>query len=176
MRRRLPRPSGPFCAALQRCVILRAGLLLQAGHRRWHDTGAAHIPIRCHDNDVRWARRSAFANGNPTGSGTAQHRRIDGCSSNCRQRKRHQVAGSRATSAGRVADQDGRKRWVSSPRSPLDMTAFSEEELRAAVEVAQDWNTYVATHAYTPRAVQRALAAGVTCIEHAHLVDDETAK
>ncbi|NWJ25689.1 amidohydrolase family protein [Rhizobium sp. RM] len=65
---------------------------------------------------------------------------------------------------------------VSSPRSPLDMTAFSEEELRAAVEVAQDWNTYVTTHAYTPRAVQRALAAGVTCIEHAHLVDDETAK
>jgi imidazolonepropionase-like amidohydrolase len=65
---------------------------------------------------------------------------------------------------------------VSSPRSPLDMTTFSEEELRAAVEVASDWNTYVATHAYTPRAVRRALAAGVSCIEHAHLIDEETAR
>lgn len=65
---------------------------------------------------------------------------------------------------------------VSSPRSPLDMTTFSEEELRAAISVAEDWNTYVAVHAYTPRAVQRALAAGATCIEHAHLVDEETAK
>lgn len=65
---------------------------------------------------------------------------------------------------------------VSSPRSPLDMTTFSEEEIRAAVDVAQDWNTYVAVHAYTPRAIQRALAGGVACIEHAHLMDDYTAK
>lgn len=65
---------------------------------------------------------------------------------------------------------------VSSPRSPLDMTTFSVEELRAAVDVAQDWNTYVAVHAYTPRAVQRALAAGVVCIEHGHLMDEETAR
>jgi imidazolonepropionase-like amidohydrolase len=64
---------------------------------------------------------------------------------------------------------------VSSPRSPLDMLSFSEKDLHAAVEVAQDWNTYVAVHAYTSRAVQRALRAGVTCIEHAHLVDEETA-
>lgn len=64
---------------------------------------------------------------------------------------------------------------VSSPRSPLDMTTFSEEDLRAAVGVVEDWNTYIAIHAYTPRAVQRALKAGVTCIEHAHLMDEETA-
>lgn len=64
---------------------------------------------------------------------------------------------------------------VSSPRSPLDMLTFSVEDLRAAVGVVADWNTYIATHAYTPSAVQRALAAGVTCIEHAHLVDEETA-
>lgn len=64
---------------------------------------------------------------------------------------------------------------VSSPRSPLDMITFSEEELRAAAGVAADWNTYVALHAYTTRAVQRALRAGVTCIEHAHLIDEETA-
>ena len=64
---------------------------------------------------------------------------------------------------------------VSSPRSPLDMTTFSEDDLRAAVSVVEDWNTYIAVHAYTPRAVQRALRAGITCIEHAHLMDDETA-
>ena len=39
---------------------------------------------------------------------------------------------------------------VSSPRSPLDMPTFSEPELRAAVEAAADWNTYVAVHAYAP--------------------------
>ncbi len=65
---------------------------------------------------------------------------------------------------------------VSSPRSPLDMTSFSEDELRAAVNVARDWNTYVTVHAYAPRTVQRALAAGVACVEHAHLMDEETAK
>jgi len=64
---------------------------------------------------------------------------------------------------------------VSSPRSPLDMTTFSLEGLRAAVEVAEDWNTYVAVHAYAPRTVQRAIAAGAQCIEHAHLMDDATA-
>lgn len=65
---------------------------------------------------------------------------------------------------------------VSSPRSPLDMTTFSEDELRAAVNVARDWNTYVTVHAYASNTVQRALAAGVTCVEHAHLMDEETAK
>jgi imidazolonepropionase-like amidohydrolase len=64
---------------------------------------------------------------------------------------------------------------VSSPRSPLDMSTFSVEELRAAVETAEDWNTYVAVHAYAPGTIQRALAAGVRCIEHAHLMDDATA-
>ncbi|MET3794244.1 metal-dependent hydrolase family protein [Aquamicrobium terrae] len=65
---------------------------------------------------------------------------------------------------------------VSSPRSPLDMTTFSEDELRTAVNVARDWNTYVTVHAYAPNTVQRALAAGVTCVEHAHLMDEETAR
>ena len=64
---------------------------------------------------------------------------------------------------------------VSSPRSPLDMSTFSEDEIRSAVEVARDWNTYVAVHAYAPNTVQRSLRAGVTCIEHAHLMDEETA-
>jgi imidazolonepropionase-like amidohydrolase len=38
---------------------------------------------------------------------------------------------------------------VASPFSPLEVTTFTEAELRAAVEAATDWGTYVATHAYT---------------------------
>lgn len=65
---------------------------------------------------------------------------------------------------------------VSSPRSPLDITTFSEADIRAAVEVARDWNTYVTVHAYSPGAVQRAIAAGAASIEHAHLMDEDTAR
>jgi imidazolonepropionase-like amidohydrolase len=65
---------------------------------------------------------------------------------------------------------------VSSPRTALDMTTFSEPELRAGIETARDWNTYVAVHAYAPQTVQRAIAAGAQCIEHAHLMDEATAK
>jgi imidazolonepropionase-like amidohydrolase len=65
---------------------------------------------------------------------------------------------------------------VASPRSPLDVTTFTEPELRAAVEAAGNWGTYVTVHAYTPEAIQRAIAAGVTCIEHGHLMDDATAR
>jgi len=65
---------------------------------------------------------------------------------------------------------------VASPHSPLDAATFTEPELRAAVEAAANWNTYVAVHAYTPVAIQRAIAAGVKVIEHAHLIDEPTAQ
>lgn len=65
---------------------------------------------------------------------------------------------------------------VASPFSPLDASTFTEPELRAAVEAAENWGTYVATHAYTPASIQRSIAAGVKVIEHAHLMDDATAK
>ena len=65
---------------------------------------------------------------------------------------------------------------VASPRSPLDASTFTEAELRAAVEAAGNWGTYVTVHAYTPDSIRRSIAAGVKCIEHGHLMDDETAK
>jgi imidazolonepropionase-like amidohydrolase len=65
---------------------------------------------------------------------------------------------------------------VASPFSPLDVATFNEDELRAAVEAAENWGTYVCTHAYTPASIQRSISAGVKCIEHAHLMDEETAK
>jgi imidazolonepropionase-like amidohydrolase len=65
---------------------------------------------------------------------------------------------------------------VASPRSPLDASTFTEEELRAAVEAAENWGTYVTVHAYTPAAIERSIAAGVKCIEHGHLMDEATAR
>lgn len=65
---------------------------------------------------------------------------------------------------------------VASPNSPLDVSTFTEPELRAAVEAAENWGTYVTVHAYTPISIQRAISAGVKCIEHGHLMDEATAK
>jgi imidazolonepropionase-like amidohydrolase len=65
---------------------------------------------------------------------------------------------------------------VSSPFSPVDVTTFTQAELRAAVEAAENWGTYVAAHAFTPAAIQTAIAAGVKCIEHGMLMDEATAK
>jgi imidazolonepropionase-like amidohydrolase len=64
---------------------------------------------------------------------------------------------------------------VASPNSPLDASTFTEPELRAAVEAAENWGTYVTVHAYTPESIRRAIAAGVKCIEHGHLMDESTA-
>jgi imidazolonepropionase-like amidohydrolase len=65
---------------------------------------------------------------------------------------------------------------VASPFSPLDVSTFTEAELRAAVEAAENWGTYVCTHAYTPASIQRSIAAGVKVIEHGHLMDDASAR
>jgi imidazolonepropionase-like amidohydrolase len=65
---------------------------------------------------------------------------------------------------------------VASPFSPLDVSTFTEAELRAAVEAAENWGTYVGTHAYTPVSIQRSIAAGVKVIEHGHLMDDASAR
>src|SRR6516165_9895642 len=65
---------------------------------------------------------------------------------------------------------------VSSPHSPIDASTFTEAELRAAVEAAENWGTYVTVHAYMPAAIKRAIAAGVKCIEHGQLMDESTAE
>jgi len=56
------------------------------------------------------------------------------------------------------------------------VTTFTEAELHAAVEAAGNWGTYVTAHAFTPAAIQRSIAAGVKCIEHGFLMDEETAR
>ncbi len=65
---------------------------------------------------------------------------------------------------------------VASSFDPLDVTQYTVPELRAAVEAAENWGTYVTVHAYTPRAVRQAIEAGVKCIDHGQLLDDATAK
>ena len=65
---------------------------------------------------------------------------------------------------------------ISSPTDPLEGTQFSMEELRAAVEEAEAANLYAMAHAYSPRAVTRAVQAGVRSIEHGNLIDEASAR
>jgi imidazolonepropionase-like amidohydrolase len=65
---------------------------------------------------------------------------------------------------------------ISSPTDPIDGTQFSLDELRAAVEEAEAANLYALAHAYSPRAVTRAVQAGVRSIEHGNLIDEATAR
>ncbi|GGC75576.1 metal-dependent hydrolase family protein [Undibacterium terreum] len=64
---------------------------------------------------------------------------------------------------------------VTSPNDPIGNTGFSVDELKAIVDEATAWQTYVMAHAYTPRAIRRAIEAGVRTIEHGNLIDEETA-
>jgi imidazolonepropionase-like amidohydrolase len=63
---------------------------------------------------------------------------------------------------------------VASNFDPLEATTLTEDELRAAVEAAADFGTYVCAHAYTDESVNRFLDAGGRCIEHGFLVSEKT--
>lgn len=57
---------------------------------------------------------------------------------------------------------------------PLDVTEYTPDEIRAAVEAASDWGTYVMAHVYNSKGIRRAIDNGVKSIEHGNLVDEET--
>jgi len=65
---------------------------------------------------------------------------------------------------------------VASLYDPLESVGYSEEEFRAAVQAAADYDTYVAIHAYNDESVQRAIRAGVKDCVHGHLLSEETVK
>lgn len=65
---------------------------------------------------------------------------------------------------------------VASLYDPLDSTQFTDKELRAGVEAASDWGTYVMAHVYTPKGIQRSIRAGVKSIEHGQLADEESVR
>jgi len=64
---------------------------------------------------------------------------------------------------------------VTTDNDPIDVQQYTLEEMRAIVNAATDWGTYVCAHAYTAVAVRRCLEAGVISIEHGHSIDDATA-
>jgi len=65
---------------------------------------------------------------------------------------------------------------VSSNYDPLDVTEYTFEEMKAAVDVAKTWNTYVAVHVNTDAGVRQALEAGALSIEHGFLMSEDTVK
>ncbi|WEK44745.1 MAG: amidohydrolase family protein [Candidatus Sphingomonas colombiensis] len=65
---------------------------------------------------------------------------------------------------------------VISDSDPIDTLQYTLDEIRAAVQVASDWGTYVATHVYTVPGIRCAIEAGVRSIEHGHMVDEPTLK
>ena len=65
---------------------------------------------------------------------------------------------------------------VASPYDPVWNLQYSEEEVRAIVEEARAWHTYVMAHAYSPEAIRRSIDFGVRSIEHGNLIDRATAE
>ena len=65
---------------------------------------------------------------------------------------------------------------VASEFDPLDVTEYSTEEIKAVVEEAKNYNTYVTSHVYTDEGVRKSIEAGVKCIEHGFFVSEETLK
>jgi len=65
---------------------------------------------------------------------------------------------------------------VASPNDPLHFLGYSTDEIRAIVEEAGNADTYVMAHAYTGRAIRRAVECGVRTIEHGNLVDPDAAR
>lgn len=65
---------------------------------------------------------------------------------------------------------------ASSIYDPLDTNQYTLEELKAAVQAAQDYGTYVCAHIHTAPSMLRAAEAGIKCFEHASLMTEEVAK
>jgi imidazolonepropionase-like amidohydrolase len=65
---------------------------------------------------------------------------------------------------------------VASQADPLESLQYRVDEIEAAVEEATRWGSYVCAHAYSAKAIERAVRAGVRTIEHGNLIDAPTAQ
>lgn len=65
---------------------------------------------------------------------------------------------------------------VASVYDPLNAIQLSADEMKAIVDVANDYESYVAIHAYHDRSYNRALDAGVKSFEHGFLITEPTVK
>ena len=63
-----------------------------------------------------------------------------------------------------------------SEADPLDVVQYRDKEIKAAVDAAADWGTYVTAHVYNTEGVRRAIDNGIKCIEHGQLMDEEALK
>ncbi len=59
---------------------------------------------------------------------------------------------------------------------PLHTTQYTVTEMKAAVQAAEDYGSYVLAHLYSDASIQRALEAGVKSLEHGTLMTEESAK
>jgi imidazolonepropionase-like amidohydrolase len=65
---------------------------------------------------------------------------------------------------------------VASPTDPIAFLGFSDDEIAAIVEEAHHAQTYVAAHLYTDEGIARAVKLGVRSVEHANLIEADTAR
>ena len=65
---------------------------------------------------------------------------------------------------------------VASSFDPLESITFSAEEIRTAVEVAEQFDSYVCIHVYQDAHINLAIDQGVKCIEHGFLMKEKTAR
>ncbi|WNC74002.1 amidohydrolase family protein [Thalassotalea psychrophila] len=65
---------------------------------------------------------------------------------------------------------------IFSDKDPLFTTQMNEAELKAAVEAADAWDSYVTAHVFNDKDVRRAMKAGLKMFEHTPYITDDTAK
>jgi imidazolonepropionase-like amidohydrolase len=65
---------------------------------------------------------------------------------------------------------------VTSEKDPIDTRQMTDEEITAAVEVAESYNTYVAMHVHNDADVNRGLDLGVKVVDHGTTITRETAQ
>jgi imidazolonepropionase-like amidohydrolase len=64
----------------------------------------------------------------------------------------------------------------SSSYDPIDTCQFTPDEIAAIVSAADDWGTYVTAHTFQPRCMQELIELGVKGLDHAFMLDEDTAK
>lgn len=62
----------------------------------------------------------------------------------------------------------------SSPSDPLLGIQFTYDEIKAAVDAASNWGTYVTIHSYFPESINIAIDAGIKDVGHGQLLDEKT--
>ena len=65
---------------------------------------------------------------------------------------------------------------VASPTDAIWMNQYREDEIAAVVQETRERRTYTAAHCHPPNSIRRCAQLGVRSIEHATLIDEETAR